>query len=166
MQTLCTSPPRLFLLFSLKNFYYYISRQEAKEYMYFQVNCQACNTKYIKNRHGQASKDNCCRRKAWSWQLTLRLWEQVYSGTHLWDSGLIVLMCNPHIPINDLDAGLEGELRKFANDKKLRVAVDTLQGREGWEITNHMNFNKDKCWVLFLGWGSPGCVYRLGSETL
>lgn len=93
MQTLCTFPALLFLFFffSFKNFYYYISRQEAKEYTYFQVNSQALNTKYTKNRHGQASKDRCCRRKAWSCQVTLRLvGTSVHSGTQLWDSTLSV----------------------------------------------------------------------------
>lgn len=42
-----------------------------------------------------------------------------------------ILMCNLHIPINDLDAALEGVLRKFADDMELGAAVDTLQGREG-----------------------------------
>lgn len=43
-----------------------------------------------------------------------------------------ILMCKLHIPKNDLDAGLEGVLRKFAVNRKLGAAVDTSQaGRAG-----------------------------------
>lgn len=55
---------------------------------------------------------------------------------------------------------------KFADDTKLGVAVDSLRGREslhkaeGWEITNYMKFNKDKCWTLHLGWVSSGLTDR------
>jgi len=55
-------------------------------------------------------------------------------------------------------------------------AVDSLKGREslqraldkgkGWAITNHMKLNKSKYWILHLGWGNPGCTYRLGDEWL
>lgn len=73
-----------------------------------------------------------------------------------------ILMCNLHIPINDLDAGLEGVLRKFADDMGLGAAP-----RQGW-LGNHQpcKFNKDKCWVLHLAWGNPGCVHRMGNERL
>lgn len=40
-----------------------------------------------------------------------------------------ILMCNLHSPINDLDAGLEGVLRKFADDMKLGAPVDTSKAR-------------------------------------
>lgn len=57
-----------------------------------------------------------------------------------------ILMCNLHIPINDLDAGLEGVLRKFADDMKLGAAP-----RQGG-LGNHQpcKFNKDECWALHL----------------
>lgn len=43
-----------------------------------------------------------------------------------------ILMCGLHIPKNDLGAGLEGVLRKFADDLKLGAAVDTSKaGRAG-----------------------------------
>ncbi|KAJ7408955.1 rna-directed dna polymerase from mobile element jockey-like [Willisornis vidua] len=81
-----------------------------------------------------------------------------------------------NIFINYLDTGLEGTLNKFADDGKLRGAVDSLKGREAlqrnlnksedWEITNHMKFNKGKCCILHLGSGNPGCAYRLGNEML
>ncbi|KAJ7400749.1 hypothetical protein BTVI_102612 [Pitangus sulphuratus] len=78
--------------------------------------------------------------------------------------------------INDLDAGLEGILSKFAVVTKLGGTVDSLEDREvlqrdldkseDWEITNHVKFNKGKCWILQLGWGNPGCSYRLKNEML
>ena len=32
-------------------------------------------------------------------------------------------------------------------------------------ITNHMKFNKRKCWILYLGRSSTGYTYSLGDET-
>ncbi|KAJ7402263.1 hypothetical protein BTVI_88127 [Pitangus sulphuratus] len=80
------------------------------------------------------------------------------------------------IVINDLDTGLEVILRKFADDTKLGGAAESLEDREalqrdlnkleGWAITNHMKFNKGKCWILHLEWGDPRCRGRLGNEVL
>ncbi|KAJ7428126.1 hypothetical protein BTVI_01284 [Pitangus sulphuratus] len=66
--------------------------------------------------------------------------------------------------INDFDEGLKCILSNFADDTKLGVVVDSLEGREalrkdldkleGWEITNCMKFNKSKCHILHLGWGN------------
>ncbi|KAJ7410505.1 hypothetical protein WISP_107936 [Willisornis vidua] len=60
-----------------------------------------------------------------------------------------------NIFINDLDAGLEGIVSKFADDTKLGVAVDSLEGKEvlqrdlnkseDWAIINPMKVNKGKC---------------------
>ncbi|TRZ08523.1 hypothetical protein HGM15179_018580 [Zosterops borbonicus] len=70
-----------------------------------------------------------------------------------------------NIFINDLEAGLEEILSKFADNTKLGGAVDSLEDREAlqrdhnkledWEITNHMKFDKGKCQILHLGWGNP-----------
>ncbi|KAJ7425651.1 hypothetical protein WISP_22642 [Willisornis vidua] len=78
--------------------------------------------------------------------------------------------------INDLDSGLEGILSKFTDDTKLGAAVESLEGTEtlqrdldkleDYVITNHTKFSKSKCEMLHLGWGNPGCTYRLGSERL
>ncbi|KAJ7407426.1 hypothetical protein BTVI_63190 [Pitangus sulphuratus] len=78
--------------------------------------------------------------------------------------------------INYLDAGLEEILSKVADGTKLGGAADYLKGREAlqrdldkledWEITNHMKFNKGKCWILHLRWGNPRCTYRLRKEML
>ncbi|KAJ7418313.1 hypothetical protein BTVI_29694 [Pitangus sulphuratus] len=81
-----------------------------------------------------------------------------------------------NIFINDLDAGLEGILSKFAGDTKLGGALDSLESwealqrdlnkLEAWAITNHRKFNKGKCRIQHLGWSNPGCSYRLGDEVL
>jgi len=79
--------------------------------------------------------------------------------------------------VNDLDVGIEGALTKLVDDTKLGGTVDSIKvGRalqsvldksEIWAITNHMKFNKSKCWIQHLGRGNnPDCTYRLGDETL
>ncbi|KAJ7420658.1 rna-directed dna polymerase from mobile element jockey-like [Willisornis vidua] len=77
-----------------------------------------------------------------------------------------------NIFISDLDTGLEEILSKFADNTRLRGAVDSLKRREALQrdldciITNHMNFNKAKCRILHLEWGNPSCMDRLGNEML
>lgn len=66
-----------------------------------------------------------------------------------------------NIFINDLDAGVECILGKFADITKLGGAVDFLEGQETlqadldrlkhWAISNNMKFNKNKCQILYLG---------------
>ncbi|KAK4819200.1 hypothetical protein QYF61_026816 [Mycteria americana] len=81
-----------------------------------------------------------------------------------------------NIFINNLDAGLECTISKFADDTKLGSAVDSLEGQdalqrglgrlEHWVIINGMKFNKSKCWILYLGWSNAGHKYKLGEEWL
>ena len=68
--------------------------------------------------------------------------------------------------VNDLHAGLEDVLSKFADDTKLGGAVATAEGGENlqrhvdklenWASTNHMKYNKNKGLILHLGRGNPG----------
>ncbi|KAK4810648.1 hypothetical protein QYF61_007385 [Mycteria americana] len=81
-----------------------------------------------------------------------------------------------NIFINDLDAGVECIISKFADDTKLGGAADPLEEQEAlqrdldrlehWAMINGMKFNKNKCPILYLGWSNARHKYKLGEEWL
>jgi len=79
-----------------------------------------------------------------------------------------------NIFVGDMDTGTECTLSKFADDTKLTVSADTLEGRdaiqmdldrlEKWACVNIVKFNKVKGKVLHMGQANPKHKYWLGRE--
>lgn len=77
-----------------------------------------------------------------------------------------------NVLINNLDAGVECTVSKFADDtnwellrdkKPLQRDPDRL---EHWTMIKAMKFNMSKCWILDPGQSNSGLKYRLGEEWL
>ena len=77
---------------------------------------------------------------------------------------------------DDLDAGTQCSLTKFADDRKLGREADTLDGSaaiqrdldrlEKWADGNLTQFSEGKCKVLYLGGNNRRHLHRLGAAQL
>ncbi|PKU45384.1 rna-directed dna polymerase from mobile element jockey-like [Limosa lapponica baueri] len=75
-----------------------------------------------------------------------------------------------------MNGRIECTLSKFADDTKLRGAVNVIEERdaiqrnlgrlEAWAHANLMKFNQATCQILHMGHGNPKHKYRLGREWI
>ncbi|RMC19110.1 hypothetical protein DUI87_03714 [Hirundo rustica rustica] len=75
-----------------------------------------------------------------------------------------------------MDEGIKSTISNIAEDTKLVVIVNPLEGRrplqrdldrlDRWAKSSDLRFNKTKCWVLCFGLYNPLQHYRLGTQWL
>ena len=100
-------------------------------------------------------------------------WECVISGV---PQGSVLGPLLFLIYINDLDAGIDSKLLKFADDTKLGKAVATeneveimrkdLETIFKWSVDWQMLFNTDKCSVLHMGRSNKEADYKMGLNEI
>ncbi|GAB0202499.1 mitochondrial enolase superfamily member 1 [Grus japonensis] len=100
-------------------------------------------------------------------------WRSVTSGV---PHGLVLGLVLFNIFVGNTGSGIERTISTFADNAKLRGAVNTLEGRdaiqrdldrlERWARANCMKFNKAKCKVLHVGQDNVWYQYRLGGEWI